>query len=191
LTNENKEETQDLEQILERLAISTEDQQAWEDLYRKIWPWVLAILYRILRGQRELAEDASQEVFIRLLRYARFEELRVPAAFKNYVYVICQNVGKDYLRGLFSLQEYPLAADDEQASGLVARSAQPDTAALLSIRMHEILQSLNEEERRMMKMILEGRPLDEVAKSMGLSYTNAAVRLHRIRKRLSRLRQRC
>lgn len=153
-------------------------------LYRKMWPWVLAVLYRTLRAHRELAEDASQEVFIRLLRYARFAEFQGEKEFKNYVYIICQNVGRNYISVLSGLREHSLEKIEEQILEW-KNSESHERDVLLSVRAQEILNNLGADDRRLMEMIVAGHDLADVAKNMGLSYKNAAVRLHRIRKRLS------
>ncbi len=183
MTEKSTDEIPNLEQILLRLADSSEDQQAWEWLYRKMWPWVLAVVYRILRGHRELAEDASQEVFIRLLRYARFEEFEGEREFKNYLYVICQNVGRDYLAALKDLHEHSAENIEEQILD-GKNSDWRERDVLLSVRAQEILGRLEGDDRRLMEMVVAGHDLSDVAKTMGLSYENTAVRLHRIRRRL-------
>lgn len=47
-----------------------QDEAAWEDLYRKLWPYVMASMYRGLGGNRTLAEEAAQDVMFRILRHA-------------------------------------------------------------------------------------------------------------------------
>jgi RNA polymerase sigma-70 factor, ECF subfamily len=63
-----------LELLLSRCA--RQDQKALEELYRRVSPVLLAILLRILRS-RDVAEDALQEVFVRVwLQAGKFEARR-------------------------------------------------------------------------------------------------------------------
>jgi RNA polymerase sigma-70 factor, ECF subfamily len=64
----------DLEVLLSRCA--SRDHKALEELYRKVSPQLLALLMGMLRT-RDLAEDALQDVFVRVWRQAgQFEARR-------------------------------------------------------------------------------------------------------------------
>jgi RNA polymerase sigma-70 factor (ECF subfamily) len=64
----------ELEGLLSRCA--GQDHKALEELYKKVSPYLLALLLRMLRT-RDLAEDALQEVFVRVWRQAgQFEARR-------------------------------------------------------------------------------------------------------------------
>lgn len=171
----------ELDKILERLAVVPGDNEAWEQLYRKFWPWVFANAFRMLRGDRQLAEDASQDVFIRLLRYCNFENLREPEAFKHYAYIVCRNVTRDYLRRLFhSSKQTNTMWDETQTEGAPREPNQ----AILSLQAAEMFELLEERDRLLLKMVVDGFDLREVSEKLGITYGNAAVRLHRIRNRL-------
>jgi DNA-directed RNA polymerase specialized sigma24 family protein len=73
-----------LKAAIERLASSSADEDAWRFLYREMRPFVLAILYRRLKD-RATAEDAAQEVFLRVLRARPFEKVHDESAFRAYV----------------------------------------------------------------------------------------------------------
>jgi RNA polymerase sigma-70 factor (ECF subfamily) len=63
-----------LEALLHRCA--RQDPKALEELYKSLSPLLLAILLRMLRS-RDVAEDALQEVFVRLwLRAGKFDAQR-------------------------------------------------------------------------------------------------------------------
>jgi RNA polymerase sigma-70 factor, ECF subfamily len=63
-----------LEVLLARCA--RQDHKALEELYKRVSPLLLAILMRILRS-RDVAEDALQEVFVRVwLQAGKFEAQR-------------------------------------------------------------------------------------------------------------------
>src|SRR6266481_1527611 len=111
-----------LSPILKRLCRWRADDEAWQMLVRHLWPLVVAINYRILRGQRDLAEDASQEVFLRIFRYVRFDDfVSKPEDFQSYVRAICRNVSRSYLSQLIrepSFLQEELRDQDGKSAGL-------------------------------------------------------------------------
>ncbi len=67
------------------LARRFDDEQAWAILHKIIRPLVLATACRNLRGHLGLAEDACQEVFLRLVRFGPFSKIKRPEDFRKYV----------------------------------------------------------------------------------------------------------
>ena len=74
-----------------------QDHRALEELYRKISPQLLAMLLRILRT-RDLAEDALQDVFVRIWRQAGQYEARRGRALA-WIFSIARYRAIDILRG--------------------------------------------------------------------------------------------
>ena len=178
--------TEKLGCILKRLESERSDEEAWRMLYAHLWPLVFATNYRILRGDRGLAADGGQEVFLRLYRYARFQEFGDrPEAFLSYVLAICRNVSRDYLSLI--LREPPVsdeeveAAKDESEITWSAKADNPEIAAIRSNQLSGFLSSLETKDRELVELLLRGSTTPEIAKRLGLTYTNAAVRIHRIR----------
>ena len=171
--------------VLERLKASPVDEDAWRSLYRQLWPFVIAIIYRRLRGsERKAAEDAAQEVFIRLLRTQPFDKILNADALRAYTGRIAENVAKTHLRKLHA------AIDSERDVAEWSR-LEPSMEALESdgeLRARELLDLaesiLEPKDSDLLRLILEGSSLDRAADQMGLSYSNAGVRLHRIRLKL-------
>ena len=85
----------ELESLLARCA--RQEHVALEELYRKVSPLLMAVLLRMLQT-RELAEDALQEVFVRIWRQARqFEGQRGRAL--AWIISIARYRAIDMLRG--------------------------------------------------------------------------------------------
>jgi RNA polymerase sigma factor (sigma-70 family) len=174
-----------LSAVLERLKVSPSDEDAWASLFRQLWPFVIAVIYRRLRGeQRSAAEDAGQEVFLRLFRSRPFARIENVDALRAYMWKMAENVALQQLkrkhaedlgeRDLAEWQELeprPGAVDGETA--LFAR----DVSDLVG-------RVLEEKDRELLRLMIEGSSLGQAADKMGLSYTNAGVRLHRIRRKL-------
>jgi len=175
------EQKASLPQVLARLANFRDDVEAWKILYLKMWPFVMGLNYRFLGGARELAEDASQEVFLRLLQYAHFESLQDPNNFRSYVRTMCLNVSKDQMRQSLKRKESQLIGDE----------VNPPRVSLprfhdVEIRetYEQLLSRLSRGDRELIELAALGYTLDEIARATGLTYGNVAVRIHRLRKKL-------
>jgi RNA polymerase sigma-70 factor (ECF subfamily) len=144
----------------------------------------MALNYRRFGGAHEVAEDASQEVFLRLVRYAPFERIKGAAAFYAYVRKVCANVAADYrlqigrLREVQALEELTLEHPESQRLDL---SVEADRLK------EELLSQLTDTDQRLAQLILEGFSLNEIAETLGIGYSSAGVRVHRLRQRMAKL----
>ncbi len=175
-----------LPSILSRLAKSRMDMDAWQLLYVRMWPLVVSWNFRFLGGSREAAEDVSQEVFLRLLKYCSFGRLRRPNAFLAYLRTVCQNVSRDYLNELRRRKEGVLEQSVQLRGSGLPRIADRE----ITDTYYRVLNGLNETDRELIELAVLGYTLEEIAEATGLTYSNAAVRIHRIRKKIRRLMKR-
>ena len=178
-----------LESIIKRLANDPVDEFAWGELYRQLWPFVFTVTYRRLRGTRALAEDAAQDVFLRLLRARPFRNFADERALRAYVRRVAENTANDYLRRVLGVQSVETALSDlERWHDEVPA---PPTEREGTVELRDLLdgarRSLPSVDGEILSLVIEGRNLSEIAKATGLSYANAGVRLHRLRKRLRKL----
>lgn len=170
-----------LRHILSRLAASRSDTDAWKSLYLRMWPFVFGTNFRLLGGARHAAEDASQEVFLRLLQYSKFQNLQEPDSFYRYLRTVCTNVTRDYLHRLSERKETGFVEEEVE----LLRSRLPKAGQeLITEEYAQILSGLEATDREMIEMAIRGYSLDEIADAAGLTYQNAGVRLHRIRRNL-------
>lgn len=177
-----------LEAVLARLAHSRADEDAWRVLYRQMRPFVYAAIYRRVGSSREPAEDGCQEVFIRLVRSCPFERLLDSDAFRRYVWRVADNVARDQARRAARLNAVEVSMPEVETSDLGIQSSARigedlDTRELL----RHVVNIVGSADRKILWLTLQGKNLSEIAKSEGLSYSSAAVRLHRLRKRLRNL----
>lgn len=169
-----------------RLAENRGDEAAWTALYLRFRPFVYALAYRRTNGSADLARDAVQETFLRLVKYCPFHKLTDADDFRAYLAVVIRNVV-----AILRHRERP----SEESAGLLG-SPDSDLAepVLLphgeTIELRQLLRralaELPPEERRALALRLEGYSLQEIADRLGISANNAAVRLHRIRAKLRR-----
>jgi RNA polymerase sigma factor (sigma-70 family) len=174
-----------LADALARLAVRRRDREAWETLYRVMRPFVYSVAYRRLRGSAALAEDATQEVFLRLVRSFPFGRLRKVDALRGYVWRVADNVALTYRRRLLAHPTVPLDDEREEVSA-AEHPAGTDWISEVEIKelLNEIWQELSAADRRLLKMLLAGYSIKEVADAFAINYSAAAVRVWRLRAKL-------
>lgn len=177
-----------LADVLKRLKESPTDEGAWGSLYRHLRPFVMAVIYRRLRGEeRSAAEDAAQEVFIRLLRSQPFVHIPDEESLRGYVWKIADNVAKSHLERVRVAKrgERELAKSGGVDPDVEAIDSQ---GSLLALEIFELAETALEfKDRVLFRLLLEGSSLAQAADQLGLSYSNAGVRLHRMRRKLLKL----
>lgn len=144
------------------------------------------ILYKVLSvycRDREERNDLAQEIVVQLWRsFGRYDaRLR----FSTWMYRIAVNVAISshrsrtrYARDLISLEGFGIdlaAADDVMA----------ETSADLR-RLHALITQLEEVNRATLLLYLDGYGHEEIAEIVGLSATNVATRIGRIKQELQR-----
>ncbi|MGH9365977.1 MAG: RNA polymerase sigma factor [Thermoanaerobaculia bacterium] len=171
--------------VLIRLSLRREDKEAWTLLYDLTWPRILAICYRALRGVHDRAEDASQEVFIRLLRYCDFRKVQDPGDFLRYLHTVAKNAANDYLREM----RHVVVDFEQQEASLqdILPVATPEQVARAKELLERLWDELDPEERTLAEFLMEGHTVSEIAQRLGWSYSNAGVRIHRLRQRIRKL----
>lgn len=167
-----------LSPALERLKVDRNDADAWEDLYRTIWPWLLWNAQRDLRTLNVAdAEDLSQEVFMTLIDRTDFDRVfDHPAIFLGYTKTVCRRKAIDRLRG------------HKIADALVEDiPAPPSIDPILQLGLDEALEKLTPKEAKVMKLLQLGLSPPEMAYHLKSTPTTAANTVSRLRGLLRRL----
>ena len=173
-----------LHDILTRLAVKRDDEEAWGQLYEQMWPRVMAIVYRKLRGLNAAAEDVSQEVFYRLVKACPFERLTDPEAFKAYLSTVALNVSRNYLREILSSPIAKSESVQERVSSIIdPRQEEPGIKTEIQALLEQIFGHVDSKDRILVGLLIDGYTLNEIASKADISYQNAAVRIYRLRQR--------
>lgn len=145
-----------------------------------------AILYKVANAycsRREDRGDLIQEIVVELWQsWPRFD----PAApFSAWMQRIAVNVAISFYRGesrrirdALPLEEFGM---DLAAADRVLDAEGDDLRAL-----HQLIARLDEVNRALILLYLEGYSQDEMAAMIGLSASNVATRIHRIKQKLQR-----
>ncbi len=140
------------------------DRDAFDELYRRYWRLVRAVL--LVRLPRADAEDLAQEVF--LAAWEKLGDLRDPEGFGGWVAAIARNRAASHVRS--APRHAPLPED--LAGGV--RADEGPGAVLAAIRR------LPEAYREPLVLrLLEGMSGPEIARETGLTEGSVRVNLHR------------
>jgi RNA polymerase sigma-70 factor (ECF subfamily) len=145
-----------------------------------------AILYTVANAycaRREDRGDLIQEIVVELWRaYPRFDGR---AAFSTWMHQIAVNVAISHFRGERRRIRDAVPIDDvflDLAAADRAMEVDDDLVAL-----HQLIAQLDEVNRALILLYVEGYGQDEIATMVGLSSTNVATRINRIKQRLQRM----
>jgi RNA polymerase sigma factor (sigma-70 family) len=72
---------------------------------------LIGFLYRMLGGDRRLAEDLAQETFLRVLR--SISGYQYPRPFKPWLYAIAANLARDYFKSADTKHTFPMSDEIE------------------------------------------------------------------------------
>jgi RNA polymerase sigma factor (sigma-70 family) len=175
--NANNEKLRDL---LVRLQAAPKNEQLWAELYRHVRRFVYAVAYRALSGNEELAKDATQNVFMRLFVYLEFTEFTEPEEFLAYIATVARNAALDLRR----VEGKYVTGLDLTLCDCIPGTATPEQHERAKRSLHEVLEQLEPAETRLVNLLMQGFSLDEIASQLGISYANAAVRIHRLREKM-------
>jgi len=158
---ENLDQSSPLLKALEVLAQAADDQAAWHQLYRSARPFVFATNFRLLHGAHILAEDATQEVFFRLVRYGDFRRFPTENSLKAYLKVMCRHVVSDFTRRLLRGRE--VAGIEMESVPHLDRS----NARLLLL---DLQAALGVSDKKLLELLMQGWTTAEISGLLSISY---------------------
>jgi RNA polymerase sigma-70 factor (ECF subfamily) len=179
------------QEVVERASAGAE--AAYRELVRRYQRPVFSLIYRMVRD-RELAEDLTQETFVKVLN--AIERYRPEYKFSSWIFKIANNAAIDHLRrrelDTLSLEGGPDATtpDRMQATSLqlgdVTESPLEELEAReLGSQIERAIGALRPEYRSCIIMRhVEGRAYDEIAEILDLPLGTVKTYIHRARAEL-------
>jgi RNA polymerase sigma factor (sigma-70 family) len=174
-----------LESLLAELSTNRQTREAWESLFQMLWPRVKATTYRALSGRMDLAEDAAQEVFVRLLRYCDFGKFPDAASFLAYLHTVSRNSANDVRREA-AWQTVDISEREAELRRTFPVQSSEQRAATAEL-FARVWQTLSEEERVVASRTADGHSMGEIAQELGLTANAVSVRWFRLRSRIRNL----
>ncbi len=141
------------------------------------------IVFKVANSYARLADDRAdlaQEIRVQLWRaFPRYDEAR---SFSTWMYRIALNIAISHLRNAERRDTHTLPLDESTHEGtLVGSIAEPDERVRVLETFMAQLDALN---RALMLLVLEERSYREIAEILGLSETNVATRISRLKQRI-------
>jgi RNA polymerase sigma factor (sigma-70 family) len=127
-------------------------------------------------------EDVSQEIVTQLWRaFSRFDATRT---FSTWMYRIALNVAISFVRSNAARQRHTVALDDtHDVEDSAANPADEDEKTRLLYAFIDRLDSLN---RALLLLYLDDRSYREIAAILGITETNVATKIGRLKQRFAR-----
>jgi RNA polymerase sigma-70 factor (ECF subfamily) len=159
------------------------DQSALEELMARWSRPVYSLALRILRNP-ELAEEVSQDVFLKVWKHAAvFEEQR--GAFSSWVLTMTHHGAIDVLRRA-KARGAQVTSTLDHAMAATLPSPRPGVTQWQKLKLQEALRALPERQRRVVELAyFEGRTREEMARILGEPVGTVKTRLRDAIQRLS------
>jgi RNA polymerase sigma-70 factor (ECF subfamily) len=166
---------------------------AYRELIRRYERPIFALLFRMVRD-RELAEDLSQETFIKVLN--ALDSYRPEYKFSSWVFKIANNAAIDHLRrrelDTLSLEGSPHAETPQAVEATALQIGERGETALEEVENKELggeieraIAKLRPEYRTCILLRhVEGRAYEEIAEILNLPLGTVKTYIHRARNEL-------
>ncbi|MBI4193171.1 MAG: sigma-70 family RNA polymerase sigma factor [Candidatus Colwellbacteria bacterium] len=157
--------------------------EAFAELYEKYVGRVYGFFFRRVDREKELAEDLTQDVFIRAWQHvSRFTDKGV--SYSAYLMKIAKHLLVDHYA---ASRNHGKRIDLDEVEEVVPDSRVNLEKEMDSALMRSVLDSLRSSEREVAKLFyIEGQPVRAIAERLGKSKNAVKIMLHRIRKELAR-----
>jgi RNA polymerase sigma-70 factor (ECF subfamily) len=174
-------------------AAAAGQEVAYRELLRRYERPVFSLIYRMVRN-RELAEDLSQETFIKVLN--ALTTYRPEFKFSSWVFKIANNAAIDHLRrrelDTLSLEGSPHADTAEKIEATALQIGEKAESALDAVvnkelggEIEQAIAKLRPEYRTCILLRhVEGRPYEEIAEILNLPLGTVKTYIHRARNEL-------
>ncbi|MCA4898067.1 MAG: RNA polymerase sigma factor [Bacteroidota bacterium] len=162
---------------------SQSDPQAFRSIYEKYYKNLYLFAFRRL-GDRELARDITQQVFLKALQaIGKFQFRGVP--FSAWLFRIAVNECNEFFR---KTNRARLVSVDERMTQALHDELTYDTSAdELEAKLPMLLQRLREDELQLIQLrFFDGLPFQDIALILDITENNAKVKTYRALDRLKK-----
>ncbi|WP_405205732.1 RNA polymerase sigma factor [Aquimarina sp. LLG6339-5] len=160
--------------------MNKEKSQLFETIYNDCYPMVLQMCLGYMKGDESLAYDLTQEVFINI--WNALDKFKGKSSHKTWVYRITVNSCLQHIRKEKNKKQVPI---DAVAHMIEDDNQEANTGENKSL--YTAIGKLEEIDRLLIMMVLEGQDYDSISEIIGIKPTNVRVKIHRIKKRLKKI----
>ncbi len=154
-------------------------EKIFRELYQKEYQRVFRLCKGYFNGNEALSQDATQEVFVKI--WENIDSYRKEAKITTWIYRIAVNV---------CLMQVRKASYRKEKSGGdlpdIQMESSDDEQEIKLKKMYVCIQTLDEVNRTIVLMMLDGVDYSDIAEIVGVSEDNLRVKIHRIKHNLSK-----
>lgn len=162
------------------------DDEAFRLIFERYARPIISFIYDLV-SERELAEELTQETFVRAYRNLR--ALRDETKLSTWLFGIAKNVARESLRSR-RRENHRLGIDDPNVLELSDETPSPVGQLLdkeLNHVVHDALRALDEDKRLVFTLkVFQQRSYEEIAEITGFSIPKLKTDLHRARTEMRR-----
>lgn len=151
------------------------NKNTFETIYCQHHPMVLQMCLGYTKGDRDTANDLSQEIFISV--WNNLDKFRGASSYKTWIYRITVNTCLQYIK---KEKASPILNEDIQLTVAETDESTNDNIQ----KLYEAIGQFKKIDRLIIMMVLENQNYDSISEVIGLKATNMRVKIHRIKKRL-------
>jgi RNA polymerase sigma-70 factor (ECF subfamily) len=168
-------------------------ERAFRELVRRYERPIFSLIYRMVRD-REQSEDLAQETFVKALNAV--DSYRPEFKFSSWIFKIANNVAIDFLRKrklrTLSIDGAPDATTVRRAEATALQIADPGESPLEEVESVELGSAIEVAVGRLrpeyraciLLRYVEGRPYEEIARTLDLPLGTVKTYIHRARAEL-------
>ena len=154
--------------------------QLFDSLHQQYQVMVLQMCLGFMQGDRDLASDLSQDVFINI--WNGIHSYRGDASHKTWIYRITVNTCLQYIRKEKNKKRVPVTDIDNQPDNPDIQMAEAEYNNL-----YHAIGQLTEVDRLIIMMVLDELEYEEITKVVGINQVNLRVKIHRIKQKLKKI----
>jgi RNA polymerase sigma-70 factor (ECF subfamily) len=152
--------------------------QLFETIYHQHKPMVLQMCLGFVKGDKDIASDLLQEVFISV--WSNLEKFKGASTFKTWIYRITVNTCLQYIKKEKKERTYPISEIENKIS--ITKNENVTNPNIQ--KLYNAIGQLKKIDRLIIMMVLENQDYDSISEIIGIKPTNLRVKIHRIKKRL-------
>jgi RNA polymerase sigma-70 factor (ECF subfamily) len=162
------------------------DDEAFRLIFERYSRPIISFIYDMV-GQRELAEELTQETFVRA--YKNLTGLRDQSKLSTWLFGIAKNVARESIRSRYK-EDHKVGIEDDYVAELSDGGLPPDSQ-LLNKELNRVIQdallTLDEDKRTVFTLkVFHQRSYEEIAEITGFSIPKLKTDLHRARAEMRR-----
>ncbi|WP_378176838.1 RNA polymerase sigma factor [Aquimarina sp. SS2-1] len=160
--------------------MSKQNQELFQMIYHQCYAMVLQMCMGYMKGDTDMAKDLSQEVFINI--WNAMDSFEGKSTYKTWVYRITVNTCLQFIRKEKNKKKVSI----EKLEYVVSEEPQ-ESISDQNHTLYSAIGALEEVDRLLIMMVLDGQDYDTISEVMGVKPTNVRVKIHRIKKRLKKI----